>query len=302
MEIRELRVFVAVVDAGGLSAAARRLHLSQSTISETILGLERQLGSPLLVRSREGARPTATGEALADGARDLLRLHDRIEADIVASGHDMPAVRLGVPLELPGQLIQNLVATLADLHSEVQIQPGHASTAVQWRELEAGGLDVALVRELRPADWFDSTLVVQAIGVVLPSVPAADPDNSGPVKLDRLGGLLWSGFPRSDSPGWYDQVVAVLRSHGVQVPEADPDDRRPVIADVKLAAVASGRAFALAAPGFRLPDGLTWRPLVGDPVVRRTWAVWDAASTSRHIAAVVDALERIATLQPHGRH
>jgi DNA-binding transcriptional LysR family regulator len=44
MEIREMRAFVTVVDAGSLSAAARELHLSQSALSQTVRTLERQLG------------------------------------------------------------------------------------------------------------------------------------------------------------------------------------------------------------------------------------------------------------------
>ena len=49
MEIRELRAFAAVAEEGSLSAAARRLHLSQSALSQTIQSLERQLGVQLLL-------------------------------------------------------------------------------------------------------------------------------------------------------------------------------------------------------------------------------------------------------------
>jgi DNA-binding transcriptional LysR family regulator len=68
VETRELRVFAAVAEEGSLSAAARRLHLSQSALSQTIQSLERQLGVKLLVRSSTGvtvllraARPVMPG-------------------------------------------------------------------------------------------------------------------------------------------------------------------------------------------------------------------------------------------------
>ena len=54
MEIRELRAFAVVAEEGSLSAAARRLHLSQSALSQTIQSLERQVGVQLLLRSRTG--------------------------------------------------------------------------------------------------------------------------------------------------------------------------------------------------------------------------------------------------------
>jgi DNA-binding transcriptional LysR family regulator len=77
MEIRELRVFVAVVEEGGLSAAARRLHVSQSALSQTIRLLERQLGVQLLVRDHAGARPTPSGQVLLAEARTLTRITTR---------------------------------------------------------------------------------------------------------------------------------------------------------------------------------------------------------------------------------
>ena len=78
MEIRELRAFTAVAEEGSLSAAARRLHLSQSALSQTIQALERQLGVQLLLRSSTGVTPTDAGTTLLREARALLAQHDRI--------------------------------------------------------------------------------------------------------------------------------------------------------------------------------------------------------------------------------
>ncbi|WP_415924784.1 helix-turn-helix domain-containing protein [Streptomyces sp. AK08-01B] len=65
-----MRAFVAVVEEGGLSAAARRLHISQPALSHTVSGLEREFGVQLLVRSSTGVRPTDAGlTLLAKGAR-----------------------------------------------------------------------------------------------------------------------------------------------------------------------------------------------------------------------------------------
>jgi DNA-binding transcriptional LysR family regulator len=69
-----------------------------------------------------------------------------------------------------------------------------------------------------------------------------------------------------------------------------------LIAPVKFAAVSSGQAFALAPEnGLQpLPDDVTWSPLVGQPVVRRTWVVWPAESRRRDIGRL------IASFQPPG--
>jgi len=57
IERNEIRVFSAVVEAGGFSRAAERLNVSQSAVSQTIANLEHKLNAPLLVRGR---KPTLT--------------------------------------------------------------------------------------------------------------------------------------------------------------------------------------------------------------------------------------------------
>ncbi|MFG2732897.1 LysR family transcriptional regulator [Streptomyces canus] len=69
--------FVAVAEKGGLSAAARRLHMSQPALSQTISGLERHLGVRLLVRGSTGVRATDAGTALLGEARAVLAQHDQ---------------------------------------------------------------------------------------------------------------------------------------------------------------------------------------------------------------------------------
>lgn len=94
MEIRELQAFTVVADEGSLTAAARRLHLSQSALSQTILSLERQLGVPLLRRYSTGVAVTDAGMILLREARALLAQHDRALAAVTsqaAAGPGTPA-------------------------------------------------------------------------------------------------------------------------------------------------------------------------------------------------------------------
>ena len=69
MELRELSAYVAVVEEGGMSAASRRLHVSQSALSQTVSALERELGVTLLDRTSTGVRPTEAGTTLLAEAR-----------------------------------------------------------------------------------------------------------------------------------------------------------------------------------------------------------------------------------------
>ena len=74
LELRHLRVFVAVIEAGAYTRAARSLGISQSTVSETLSALERCLGTALLRKAAKGPMLTPAGEALVPYARRLLAL------------------------------------------------------------------------------------------------------------------------------------------------------------------------------------------------------------------------------------
>jgi hypothetical protein len=85
VELREMRAFVVVVEEGSLSAAARRLRLSQPALSQTMAALERQLGMPLLVRRNTGVQATEAGMTLLTEARAVLARHDQALAARCAS-------------------------------------------------------------------------------------------------------------------------------------------------------------------------------------------------------------------------
>ncbi|MFL6056373.1 MAG: hypothetical protein ACJ72W_26250, partial [Actinoallomurus sp.] len=80
---------------------------------------------------------------------------------------------------------------------------------------------------------------------------------------------------------------------GPAVPEG-----QELIAEVKFAAVSAGYAFALAPPHWSqpIPDTITWSPLVGHPLVRRTWAAGRADSHRRDLGHLIVALDRSASI------
>jgi DNA-binding transcriptional LysR family regulator len=299
VELRELRAFVAVVEEGGFSPAARRLHLSQPALSQIVGTLERQLGVRLLVRSSTGAQPTDEGRALLIEARELITRHDQAVAAVTRfSGKSSTALRVGIPLELPSNLLTRPVDVVATKFAGTMVRALHLPTSAQFAALRADELDVGLVRE-HPLgqDLAAIPVVMEPLGVLLGSDAAAHLAGPDGVRLDALTGLAWVGFPRSGSPAWYDEVTAILRSHGLDLGPKVPDVQE-LIPEVKFAAVASGTCFALAPPNWSqpMPDNVAWCPLIDHPITRRTWAVWPAASRRSDVAAFVGALEDAALL------
>lgn len=292
MDLRELKVFVAVVEEQGMSAASRRLHVSQSALSQTINLLERELGVPLLVRSSTGVRPTAAGATLVNEARAVLARHAQALRTMAAyTANSTGAVRLGIPLELPPTVLPDLLSKMAAERPGLRIAARHLSTAAQLAALRRNELDVGLVRDRPAGAEFDAMLAVQErMGVLVAASLAAERGGPDGMSLDALAGMDWAGFARSEAPAWHDEITAVLRGHGIDV-GGSFEDEQALVPAVKVLSAGAGTAFALAPPCWPhpIPDGISWVPLIGAPLIRRTWVVWAADSRSREVGQLVGA-------------
>lgn len=90
-----LRVFVTVAQLGSFSAAARELGVSQSAVSQSVAGLERQIGAPVFERSRSSLSITPKGEILLGYAREILHWYEAASRAL-AGDPDAPT-----PFEIP---------------------------------------------------------------------------------------------------------------------------------------------------------------------------------------------------------
>src|SRR6266540_1950640 len=118
LELRHLRYFAAVADAGTFTRAAERLFIAQPTLSQQMQRLEQVVGTPLLRRGRGGVRLTAAGTVL------------------LAAGRGRPRLRFVLPADLPDSLA---VQTASRLRSAAD----PAGVAITW-------MDTALDAELSP--------------------------------------------------------------------------------------------------------------------------------------------------------
>src|SRR3984893_16326884 len=102
LELRHLRYFVAVADAGSFTHAAERIFITQPTLSQQIRRLEQIVGTPLLHRRREGLRLTPAGGVLLDASRNVLSLVDHeVSRTRQAAGLGRPRLRIVLPPRPP---------------------------------------------------------------------------------------------------------------------------------------------------------------------------------------------------------
>ena len=120
LDLDQLRTFLVVLDAGSLTAAAPRVFLSQSAVSEQMRKLEESAGQSLLSRSKAGVLPTAAGDRLRLHAEQLVGLADEALRDL--RGESLQGeLRLAVTDYFrPGEL-SRLLARLAQGHPRMRL-------------------------------------------------------------------------------------------------------------------------------------------------------------------------------------
>jgi DNA-binding transcriptional LysR family regulator len=212
--LRAFEVFLAVVDAGSISRAARTLHLTQPAVSHQIGSLERDLGVTVLDRGRRGATLTAAGRAFAPAARVAVDAARR--AEDVARG-TVP-LRIVVAQSFTEPFI---VPVLRSFHASGALLPRLTEGASATSMVEAvrrGEQDVAVV----PGPVVAPDLVVRSAGyeeVVAAGVGSApgSASTSGPasgsptasVSLDTVVAGPFIGIdPASGYGQWLVDVLA----------------------------------------------------------------------------------------------
>ncbi len=172
MELRHLRYFVAVAEAGSLTLAAeRRLHTAQPSLSRQIRDLELEVGATLLVRSARGTELTAAGRAFLDHARLALAQVDAARhAALQAAQTDKKSFAVGFlsghELEWLGEAMRILRDELPNI--EVTISSNHSPALAD--ALVSRKLDIAFLRRETETPDLDYRLLRQEpLVVVLPS-------------------------------------------------------------------------------------------------------------------------------------
>ncbi|MCJ2027498.1 LysR family transcriptional regulator [Methylobacterium sp. J-067] len=154
----ELALFVAIIDAGSLAGAARRLNRSAAATTRALAALEARVGARLVARTTRRLAPTPAGLALAEQARGLVSGY---EGAILGAGEGLVRglVRITAPVLFGRRHIAPVVASFLDAYPETQVELVLADRNV---DLVEERLDVAL-RIGAPAE---SRLVARRVGQV----------------------------------------------------------------------------------------------------------------------------------------
>lgn len=147
LDLRRLRMFVAVIEAPSLRVAADGLYISQQALSTAIRELERQLGVSLFSRTQRSLTPTSAGLALYQGAVPLLAGGDHLAAEVQLVDADVPdPFTIGHTPDLAPSEVFEIIepVVLEDPKLPITVRPVFADHVRD--ELLAGTIDLALGR------------------------------------------------------------------------------------------------------------------------------------------------------------
>jgi DNA-binding transcriptional LysR family regulator len=154
------RAFLAVLEEGSLSAAARRLGVAQPTVRARIEALEHALGAVLFTRSVNGLVATEQARALADPARAMARASDAfVRTASAPPGEIAGAVRLSVSEFVGVEVLPAMLASLRATHPGIVVEVSLSNASADLLEQE---VDIA-VRMHPPRQ---GALVAQKIGTI----------------------------------------------------------------------------------------------------------------------------------------
>ncbi|TPD57824.1 LysR family transcriptional regulator [Emcibacter nanhaiensis] len=145
MDVTLAQTFLAIVDCGNFRDAAKRLHVTQSTVSARIKSLEEQLGKPLFVRNKSGATMTVAGRNFRDCALSFVQLWDKARYKVASTRSYQDYFRIGVRPSLWHPLTMNWLQRVQRQFPAVafHLHFGIASDLV--RKMQEGVLDIAVL-------------------------------------------------------------------------------------------------------------------------------------------------------------
>lgn len=166
MDIEQARTFLAVAAHGSFLEAARRLHVTQSTVSARIRGLEDSLGVRLFVRNRAGATLTPSGRRFMRHAKTLVLTVEQARHDVGLPSRFRASIRVGGRIALWDDFLPRWVGVLRASAPDISIHSEIGFEEDLMRRLVEGTLDIGVMYTPSHAPGlvvehlFDETLVM----------------------------------------------------------------------------------------------------------------------------------------------
>jgi DNA-binding transcriptional LysR family regulator len=213
-DLRRLRYFVAVAEELHFGRAARRLNLSQPPLSVQIRTLEREVGTPLLIRTQRRVELTEAGRVLLDDARRLL---EQAEAAVVhvrrAAAGAIGRLAIGFVSTVDYSILPPLIRRFRQKRPGIALKLLELTGDRQQALLQSGELDLGL--SILPSPTAGLTMRPVFREPLIAAVPANHRlAGRRRTALRSLAQEPFIQFPRELAPGLYDLAIAACQKAG----------------------------------------------------------------------------------------
>jgi DNA-binding transcriptional LysR family regulator len=206
-----LRGFVSIVDGGSISAAARHLHLTQSTLSRQLQSLEDQCGTVLLRRDTHRMRLTHTGHRLLADARALLALAEESEQRLRNEQTAIEGnIRIFATIDFGQSVVSRMIASFIQAHPAVTTELAYSNRPLHMIE---EGCDVGVI----VGNLTDETVVARSAGQIR-RYPVAAPSFLSGRKSPKFPGDIqpWPWLTLSNPQFGVSNMVNLYSAQGEQ--------------------------------------------------------------------------------------
>lgn len=147
-DLVDLHLFVAVLDAGSITAGARAAHLALASASARIRALEHALGVRLLERGARGVQPTVAGKALCRHARELLERTRRLDEDLTEHARGLAgSIRLRANTAACTEHLPTAIASFLAERPDVDLDIEERASERIVADVAAGSADIGVVSD-----------------------------------------------------------------------------------------------------------------------------------------------------------
>lgn len=288
MNIKQIRYFVAVVEHGSLSAAAKSQHITVQAISKSIADLEEDLGCDLFARNNQGMAPTPFAMKLHGRAVEVLARFDDLQAfaqrhGLVGEGLSRLRLALNTPAFLQNEVVRENTAALVQAQVGVETTMSLAVGERGMEGLRSGDIDVLVT----VGAFTHPDVECRPVGTV-PSAVLMGREHPLAAKT-ALSLSDIAPYPVARST-WFDaaneSIVSLYRARGAEVDFVDLDVR-----NIGAFLEGGGIVFTTGIPALdKAHEMLTMRPFVPEDTVTVPICTVYLKARSRAVEATLQGL------------
>ena len=294
MELRHLRYFIAVAQERNFTRAAETLGIAQPPLSRQIRELEKELGVELFDRESRPVALSDAGRLLLDHAQRVVnatrQLKAAIKLHVEGGGRRFVIGFVGSTIYGP---VPDLIRRFREAAPQVEIDLIEMNTVVQIAALKDGRIDAGFGR-LRFEDPAIRRHLI-ARERLLMALPAGHPLalRGQPISLTNLSGEPLILYPSEPRPSYADQLLAVLKDHGVH--PGSTREVRELQTALGLVAAGAGIAIVPATVQRLRRDDIVYRPIAERDAVSPiivSWRLADQSELARLLERLCGELEQ----------